>query len=332
MSNKPKQLVERRPWTPESERGFTGNAVARAPAACQPSLREYARWLEEERGLRLGSITLRVASVRSFVAAVANGEATVAAAFGKLEARGVEEFFVRYCQDHGPGGRRSMQAAMRLFLRFAASRGWNAIELTQAVPSLRTYGLRHVPKGMSEEDIGRLLRSVSAEGVSARERAMVLLLVGYGVRRGQVTALQLDDLDWRAHTIRFGPHKGGKEVRHTLTPAGAEALATYLRHERPASDSRLVFLRSRAPHLPLNPGAVTQMIHDRLERLGVEGIPRGPHALRHAFATRLLRAGQPLKSIADLLGHRSLSATAVYAKVDHPRLFEVAVEWPEGVA
>jgi len=90
-----------------------------------------------------------------------------------------------------------------------------------------------------------------------------------------------------------------------------------------------VFLRRRAPHLPLSPGALTQMIHDRVERLGIGGMPRGPHALRHAFATRLVRGGQPLKSIADLLGHRSLSATAIYAKVDHPRLFEVAAEWPE---
>jgi integrase len=329
MNSKQEQVVQHRPWTPESERKLTGNAIERAPAACQPALHEYALWLEEERGLRAGSITVRVTSAKSFVCAVTTGEPTVAAAFGKLEVRGVEEFFVSYCRDHGPGARRSMQATMRSFLGFAGTRGWSAIDLTQAVPRLRTYGLRHVPKGASEEDIGRLLRSLSADGVSARDRAIVLLLVGYGVRRGQVTELHLEDLDWRDRTIRFAPHKGGKEVRHTLTAAVAEALAGYLRYERPPSDSRSVFLRRRAPHLPLNPGALTQMIHDRVERLGMGGMPRGPHSLRHAFATRLLRNGQPLKSIADLLGHRSLSATAIYAKVDHPRLFEVAVEWPE---
>lgn len=253
MNRKQGQLVERRPWAPESERQFTRNAIERAPAGCQEALREYALWLEEERGLRAGSITVRVASVGPFVCAVTHGEVVVAAAFGKLEARGVEDFFVSYCRDHGPGARRSMQATMRLFLRFAASRGWSAIELTQAVPSLRTYGLRHVPKGANEEDIRRLLRSVSGDGVSARDRAVVLLLVGYGVRRGQVTELQLEDLDWRERTIRFAPHKGGKEVRHTLTPAVAQALADYLRHERSASNSRAVFLRSRPPHLPLEP-------------------------------------------------------------------------------
>ena len=164
MSSKQGQVVQRRPWTPESERELTGNAIQRAPAACQGALREYARWLEEERGLGPGSITLRVASAKSFVCAVTTGEATVAAAFGKLEARAVEDFFVSYCRDHGPGRRRSMQAAMRLFLGFAAHRGWSARALTQAVPRLRTYGLRHVPKGASEEDIGRLLRSLSADG------------------------------------------------------------------------------------------------------------------------------------------------------------------------
>jgi integrase/recombinase XerD len=328
MSSKQEQLVERRPWTPDSERAFTDNAIERAPATCRPALREYARWLEEERGLGLGSITVRVASARELVAAVADGETTIAAAFAKLEASGVEEFFVRYCREHGPGSRRSMQATMRLFLRFAASRGWST-DLTPAVPSLRSYGLRHIPKGASEESIGRLVRAVSADRVSARERAMVFLLASYGVRRGQVTALQLEDLNWRERTIRFAPHKGGKEVRHRLTAAVAEALADYLRHERPQSDSGAVFLRGRSPHLPLSPGAVTQMVQTRMGRLGIGGMGRGPHTLRHAFATRLLRSGQPLKSIADLLGHRSLSATAIYAKVDHPRLFEVAVEWPE---
>jgi integrase/recombinase XerD len=332
MSSKHVQLVPHRPWTPESEREFTRNAIAHAPAACQATLREYALWLEEDRGLRPGSITVRVASARSFVRAVTRAEATTAAALGKLKAGGIEDFFVDYCRDHGPGARRSMQAAMRLFLRFSSRCGWSGIELTQAVPSLRTYGLSHVPKGASEEDVGRLLRWFSAGGRFARDRAIAFVLATYGVRRGQITKLKLEDLDWRARTIRFAPHKGGKEVRHTLTPAVAQAVARYLREERPPSESGFVFLRRRQPYLPLSPGAVTQMIHTCLEDLGIEGMRRGPHMLRHAFAARLLRSGQSLKTIADLLGHRSLSAAAVYAKVDHPRLFEVAAEWPEVIS
>lgn len=153
------------------------------------------------------------------------------------------------------------------------------------------------------------------------------LLATYGVRRAQVSALHLTDIDWRERTIDFAAHKGGKAVRHILTQAVAEALACYLRHERPTSDCAYVFLRQHSPHLQLGPKAIYSLVRERMVRCGLP--PRGPHALRHAFATRLLRAGQPVKSIADLLGHRSLDAVAVYAKVDYARLLENAVDWPE---
>ena len=90
-----------------------------------------------------------------------------------------------------------------------------------------------------------------------------------------------------------------------------------------------MFLRARLPYLPLSSGAITQVIRSLFLQLGLQSRPRSPHALRHAFATRLLGAGQPLEVIADLLGHRSLASVSVYAKVDHPRLLEVARPWPE---
>lgn len=154
----------------------------------------------------------------------------------------------------------------------------------------------------------------------------MVLLASYGVRRGQVSALQLADIDWRERTVDFAAHKGGKAVQHVLTESVAESLADYLRNEQPASDCDYVFLRAKPPHLRLGPTAISMMVSSRMKRFGLP--PRGPHAFRHAFATRLLRAGQPVKAIADLLGHRSLNAIAIYAKVDHARLFEVAVDWP----
>jgi integrase len=222
-----------------------------------------------------------------------------------------------------------MQAALRLFLRFAAEEGWASPELVHAVPSFRTYGLSGVPRGLAETDVWRLLHSLGSSDVSARDRAIVLLLAVYGVRRGQVCALRFEDLDWRERSITFRAHKGGKAIRHELIPPVADALATYLRHERPVRDDASVFLSTMQPHGALNPTAVTQVIRSLLDRLGIRSTPLGPHALRHAFATRLLRAGQSLKAIADLLGHRSLSATSMYAKVDHARLLEVAGDWPE---
>ena len=302
-----------RPWGPERQREYTSNSIRKAAQPCRAVLRDYAHWLEHERGLAVGTITGRVTSARYFVGVFAAGHPSLKEGLRVLDASGVEDCFVAFCSEYGPAARRSMQSALRLFLRFASERGWLSRELVGAVPTLQSYSLSHVPRATGEEDILRLVESVLIGSASARDRAIVLLLVGYGVRRGQVVGLRTGDIDWRLRTITFRRHKGGKEVQHSLTPAVSEALAQYLRHERPACTSDVVFLRSRPPYLPLNPQALTVMVQSRCRRLGIESA-NSPHALRHAFACRLLRSGQSVKAIADLLGHRSLSATAVYAK------------------
>ena len=316
-------------WSPASEHMYMLWRIERACAANQPTLRAFAAWLAETRGLQAGSITVRIRSGATFVDAVtARAGNTCARAFQSLTAEGVEDFFVQYSKDHGMASRRSMRSAMRLFLSFAAEQGWAGRDLAEAVPSLLGYRLSGLPRGLSEEHLSALL-GLSWEGGQCpyRDRAIVYLLATYGVRRAQVSTLQLTDIDWRERTIDFAAHKGGKAVHHILTQAVAESLACYLRQERPASDCAYVFLRQKPPHLHLGPVAISSLVRTRMVRCGLP--PRGPHALRHAFATRLLRAGQPVKSIADLLGHRSLDAVAVYAKVDYARLLESAVDWPE---
>lgn len=217
---------------------------------------------------------------------------------------------------------------MRQFLRFSASRGWVKHGLSDSVPSLRSYRQSSVPRGFSNESVSALV-AASAER-SSRDHAIVLILAIYGVRRGQICGLRLGDISWREKRITFRPHKRGKSVHHELVPAVAAALAKYLQKERPKVKDQAVFLRARKPYVPLSPGAVREVIRRLVRRLDLaECIRGGAHAFRHAFATRLLQNGQSLKVIADLLGHRSLDAASIYAKVDHPRLLEVAEEWPE---
>jgi len=319
----------RRPWRAEiSQRRYTAAVIRSAPSAWRACLRAFATWLERERELALSTITVRLGSTRDFVRVQAQpgGVRTLR----RLDVTGIEDFFIGYAQAHGPTGTRSMQAALRLFLQFAATRNWVMQDLVVSVPSLRSYRLSGVPRGVDEDGV-RTLIAAAAHG-SRRDRAITLLFAAYGVRRSQVCALRLRDVDWRAHTILFRAQKGGKPVQHELTPAVAEALAAYLQHERPDVATETVFLRARKPHLPLGPSAVTSVIRGLFLQTGLASTPRGPHSLRHAFATRLLHAGRPLEVIADLLGHRSLASVAIYAKVDHPRLLEVAREWPEVVS
>lgn len=322
------QRVEHGVWSPQSERRYTENRISRASAGSQATLRDFARWLEEI-PLDLATITVRIQSIASFVDAVARGsEQSCGESLRLLSSAGVEDFFVTYGRDHGMAARRSMQTAMRRFLEFAASRGWVERDLVGAVPALRSYRLAGLPRGLSDEHITAVLASSwGRRPCEIRDRAIVFLLATYGVRRGQVSALQLADVDWREQRISFAAHKGGKQIEHTLSAAVAETLAAYLRTQRPQSDSTYVFLRSQPPHRRLSPAAISALVTARFVRCGLPA--RSPHAFRHAFAARLLRAEQPIKAIADLLGHRSLSAVSIYAKVDHARLLECGCAWPE---
>ena len=316
-------------WSTESDRAYMLQRIQRADAWNRRTLRVFAEWLSSFRGLKPGTITVRIGSASTFVDAVTSrAGCSCARAFRSITAEQIEDFIVAYGKDHGKAALRSMQAAMRLFLRFAGTRGWVGRELVGAVPSLRSYRLSGLPRGVSDEQVTKILAAPWTRlACPLRDRAIVCLLAAYGVRRGQVSALRLADIDWREKTIGFAAHKRGKAVRHVLTGGVAHGLAEYLRRERPAGESAYVFLRHRRPHVRLSPSAISFMVRSRAVRCGLP--PLSPHAFRHAFASRLLRAGQPVKTIADLLGHRSLDAIGIYAKVDHARLLEAAFEWPE---
>jgi integrase/recombinase XerD len=326
-----RQAARPEPWTPASHRQELERTIARASSGNRAALSAFASWLEHERGFASGSMCLAVRSVRPFVEAVTrDGRLGFSAAFRKLGSDAVEDFFVRYGRSAGPGSRREVCWAMWLFLTFASQRSWVSPELAGAVPRFRRYKLSHLPRGLREDQLARLIRSVSTATPTARDRAIVYLLATYGVRAGHVASLRLDDIVWEEHMITFAGHKGGKAIRHTLTDAIAESLARYLRHERPDSDCPYVFLRSVRPHLRLAPHSVTDIVRAEMLRSGLDR--RGPHTLRHTFATRVLGAGKSLKDVADLLGHRSLRAVEIYAKVDQPRLLMAAAEWPEVVS
>jgi len=312
-------------WDEEkSDSRYTGNVIGRASSGWRRCLQGFATWLEEERGLAAASVTVRVASVRTFLEG--QEEATVRG-LRCLDARDIEDFFIGYAENHGPGATRSMQAALRLFLRFAAGRGWVCPTLADVVPSMRSVARSRVPHGLSDEEV-RAVVAATATGTN-RDRALVVLIATYGVRRGQVSALDLDDIDWRARTVRFAEHKRGKEVLHALTAFVADTLAKYIRSGRPGAETPAVFVTTRPPFRRLSPSAITEVVRKASGRAELDRQPCGPHTLRHSFATRMIRQGESLKTIADLLGHRSLESVATYAKLDHPRLLEVATEWPE---
>jgi site-specific recombinase XerD len=248
-----------------------------------------------------------------------------------LTARQVEEFYLAYAQTAGDGERQSMQASLRTFFRFCLHEGHTEHHLDRAVPGWRSYRLSSVPKGLSEKQAQAVLDSIDrSTHAGCRDYAILQILHTYGVRGGQVRALRFKDVDWKANTIYFTALKRGKDSLLPLTIEVGQSLLDYIQNARPRCSFPQIFLTCRAPYGPLREsGCISSMVRNRLCSAGVNGSPKGSNAFRHGFATRMIKEGNSLKSIADVMGHRYLSTTHMYAKVDFDALKEVALEWPE---
>jgi integrase len=158
-------------------------------------------------------------------------------------------------------------------------------------------------------------------------------LVDLGLRSCEVATLHLDDIDWKNGTLTI---RSGKTQRSDVLPLPSitgQAIAEYLQKARPATESRAVFVRHRAPlNLSVNASVIRSVVRQAAVHSGLTNRLRGPHQLRHSAATRMLHGGATLKEVADILRHRSLDTTAIYAKVDMPRLAAIAQPWPGSAA
>ena len=221
---------------------------------------------------------------------------------------------------------RNRADALRAFFRFAENRGWCQPGLAAAITSPRVYRDATLPAGPSTEDLERLLATTEGDQPDdLRDRALLLILSVYGLRAGEARGLQLDDINWDAETLRIKRPKTGRTDLFPLSRRVGDAIARYLREARPRTESRReVFLSGRVPSGPLSLSKISSIVRSRMQRCGIDCPRRGAHALRHAFAQRLLEEGFSMQEIGDCLGHRSPASTAVYAKVDLTRLRQVA--------
>jgi site-specific recombinase XerD len=214
--------------------------------------------------------------------------------------------------------------ALRSFFRYAASRGWCS-DFSSGIAAPRLYTNEGIPQGPSWDDVRKVIDNESGDSAAqVRNRAMLLLFAVYGLRLGEVRGLQLGDLDWEKERIVVRRSKSRKTQEFPLTREVGEAILRYLRNVRPKSSHRAVFLSLPQPYRPLSSSGLSTMVQLRMRRLNTDLTRYGPHALRHACATHLLAEGFTLKEIGDHLGHVSVAATRMYAKVDIPGLREVA--------
>jgi len=219
-------------------------------------------------------------------------------------------------------------AALRGDFRYRASLGDLVHGLIGALSYPANWQLASLPKTLTPEEVQRLVGSLGPVGRSQRRNAaIVCCALDLGLRSGEVARLGLDDIDWRAGTITLRHTKGRREDVLPLPATTGAAIAAYLKEERPKTRNRAVFVRQVAPRdQPVGPDLVRKTIRQAYVRAGLPYT--SSHLLRHTMANRLLAGGSSLKEVADVLRHRSLNTTLIYAKLDSRNLAAVALPWP----
>lgn len=287
---------------------------------------EFGDYLTTERGLSPRTIIgyQRVATL--FLLSCAPVPTEAGCGVERLGVERINAFLLSRCARVSVGSANNVVTALRALLRFFYLRGCTAVSLADCVPAGAAWRDSGRSRGLGPGDVGRLLASCDRRtAVGRRDFAILTVLSRLGLRANEVASLSLDDLDWRAGELTVAG-KGGRRDRLPLPVDVGQALAAYCRRGRPRNDHRALFLHARAPFAPLSPGAITHVVRQASRRAGLP--PVGAHRLRHSSASAMRRAGAPMFEIGQVLRHRWVTTTALYAKDDLDALASIARPWP----
>ena len=282
----------------------------------------FERYLLCERGLAAGTVRGYVSHARRFIDGL-----SPSGGLAGVTAREVTGAVLRESVAVSVSATQNFVAGLRSFLRFCFIEGLVGSDLSQAALAVTGRRRSSLPRGISKADADALIGSCDRRSaLGRRDYALIVTLLRLGLRRSELAQLMLDDIDWRSGELVVRG-KGGREDRLPLPCDVGDAIASYLRRGRPVSDRREVFLRARAPFDPIASGTVASTVRRACRRAGVAEV--GSHRLRHTAACEMVAAQVPLVQIAQVLRHRSLQSTAIYARVDVDRLRLLAQPWPE---
>ena len=324
----------RRPAGPDTDQRFVGRAVRWQrfadmfeEAPCRPrhahtdKVAIFASWMRGERGWAKDTVLVCCNAVDLF--------------FDRLDECGVTLDSVRiddidgqiafwHACGHSRVTVNGYAEHLRTFFRFAESQGWCRAGLADGIMPPRFLPGDTIPKGLNRDEVVRLLATTEGDRpADLRDRAILMVLITYGLRAGEVAGLRLEDLDWAEERLQVRCPKPGRTHHYPLSRGVGQTILRYIREARPTRPERALFLSLRAPIRPITRGTVSHVVRSRADRIGIAGKRRGAHALRHGAAQHLLDHGLSMKEVGDYLGHRSVSATAVYARVQLDTLREV---------
>jgi integrase/recombinase XerD len=298
------------------------------PDEDHPVLARYVNYLRRDRGLAENSVLVYRPHVRDLLAeqVAKTGSVSVRA----FDATGIRSFLLDHIRGRSGEYARLLATALRSFFRFLFLCGDLPRDLSGSIPAVCKPRPTAAPAFLSRDEMDRVISATDGSTLTGcRDRAVLLLLARLGLRAGEVVQLELDDLRWRTGEIII--HGKGRVIEPLpLLAEIGEALARYLREDRRNDGARRVFRRVYPPYRGFaGPAAVGHIVRAALVRAGVRRSGRGAaHLFRHGLATQMIRSGATLTEISEVLRHRSLNTTAVYAHVSFEALRSVAGPWP----
>jgi integrase/recombinase XerD len=315
----------------------------RPPSRIEQQVAAYATYLEGVRGFAPSTITHHTASATSFLTHIRYERRPD---LHGLRTADIEAFIRRVGMRFNRASLQHVVAHLRGFLRFLAATGQAPTGLDTQIDTPRVYRDEQLPRALPWQTVQALLRAIDrTTPCGRRDYAIFVLITTYGLRASEIVALTLDDVEWRKSRLRVAQRKTSSALWLPLTDAVGAALLDYLRHGRSQlairrqrrgfqgepPRLRQLFLRGRTPAGILKPTAITEAFQAWSRRSGLQIPFQGVHCLRHSYAMHLLRTGLPLKTIGDLLGHRTLESTCVYLRLATDDLRDVALSLPTDV-
>ena len=290
---------------------------------------EYTHHQRRTRGLRPHTLRNRAWFAQKLVRATLGADPIDPS---RLTPAAVVAFITSLRHRFSPASMRTVRSSLRSFFRFLRVEGFCGDALEAAIPTVAHWRLATLPRSLTEQQVEQVLAAVDpSTPCGQRDQAIMQCLATLGLRPGEVANLCLDDIDWRGGTLQIRARKNRRGAVLPLPRVVGQALVAYLSRERPATDERRVFVVHLGDRRgkPLSSPAVSRVVARAVRRAAVDAPHTGANVFRHTVASRMVREGASLKEVADVLGHRSLDTTTVYAKLDLPRLREVALPWPE---
>jgi integrase/recombinase XerD len=286
-------------------------------------LKKYVHYMESKRKLSPSTVQGRLCQTASFLRWVSKHRRK--RRLSTISLSDVDRYLRAMASKWGLVSLSSCAAVLRAFFVYAESRRCCRAGIACQIkgPAMRSGSFE--PDGPKWRDVLRLVDSTAENTrVGIRAKAILMLVAFYGLRRGEVIRLQLSDFDWRERLFTVRRSKRGGLQQFPLRSDVSAAILRYINTSRPRSVCGHLFISFHPPFGPIHPVSINEIVRSRLERLQINTKHRGPHALRHACATELLRKGASLRDIADFLGHRNCRSVRIYAKFDIQTLRQVS--------